>query len=134
MLDQILIPQYCVDSRRIYATGFSNGGYFSHRLACELSDRIAAISAVGGVNGMPTCNPTRPISVLQTHGTTDGVIDYALAPPTVGRAVQQESGTAPGGFRDRPAYGAPHADGPGSPGLCEWRARGAQGKGHRSHR
>lgn len=83
MLDKILIPRYCVDPRRVYATGFSNGGYFSHRLACELSDRIAAISSVAGVNGMPSCNPKRPVSILQTHGTADGVINYNLAPSTV---------------------------------------------------
>ena len=39
----------CVNPARVYATGMSNGGFMSHRLACELSDRIAAIAPVAGV-------------------------------------------------------------------------------------
>ena len=35
-----------VDPHRIYATGISNGGFFSNRLACDLADRIAAIASV----------------------------------------------------------------------------------------
>ena len=34
-----------VDSKRVYATGISNGGMMCYRLAAELSDRIAAIAA-----------------------------------------------------------------------------------------
>ncbi len=94
MLDQVLIPRYCVDTKRVYSSGFSNGGYFSHRLACELSDRIAAIVPVAGVNGMPSCNPSRPVSVLQMHGTSDGVINYNLAPPTVADWVSRNGCTS----------------------------------------
>lgn len=38
-----------VDFTRVYATGMSNGGFFSHRLACEGSDFIAAQAPVAGV-------------------------------------------------------------------------------------
>src|SRR5690349_18796236 len=41
-----LETEMCVDTARIYSTGFSNGGFLSHRLGCELSDRIAAIAPV----------------------------------------------------------------------------------------
>ena len=108
MLDKVLIPQYCVDARRVYATGFSNGGYLSHRLACELSDRIAAISAVGGVNGMPTCKPSRPISILQTHGTADSIINYNLAPPTIQAWVARNGCT--GSSRETFRNGNAHCD------------------------
>jgi polyhydroxybutyrate depolymerase len=37
-----------IDRRRVYATGFSNGATFVHRLGCEVSERIAAIAAVAG--------------------------------------------------------------------------------------
>jgi polyhydroxybutyrate depolymerase len=63
-----------VDSSRIYATGISNGAAMSHRLACELSDRIAAIAAVGGGDQFGITegrNPARPVPVLQIHGTED---------------------------------------------------------------
>ena len=38
----------CVDASRVYATGVSNGGGMVARLACELSDRLAAIAPVAG--------------------------------------------------------------------------------------
>jgi polyhydroxybutyrate depolymerase len=60
-----------VDPKRIYATGMSNGGIMSYRLASELSDRIAAIAPVGGPMGTETCQPTRPVSVIHFHGTDD---------------------------------------------------------------
>ena len=40
--------KYPVDSKRIYATGFSNGGQMSYRVALELSQRIAAIAPMSG--------------------------------------------------------------------------------------
>ncbi len=66
-----------IDLSRVYATGFSNGGMLSQRLACELSDKIAAIASVGGtmVEKISTqCNPERPISVMHIHGTEDRVV------------------------------------------------------------
>jgi len=66
----------CVDDKRIYATGMSNGGFLSHRLACEASDLIAAVAPVAAVNGMETCTPSRPIPVLRFHGTADSLVPY----------------------------------------------------------
>ena len=43
-----------IDSKRVFATGMSNGGIISYRLASELSDRIAAIAPVGGPMGTET--------------------------------------------------------------------------------
>jgi polyhydroxybutyrate depolymerase len=60
-----------VDPRRVFAIGFSNGGKFSYHLACELSDRIAAIAPVACSIGASTCKPTRPVPVLHFHGTID---------------------------------------------------------------
>ena len=42
----------CIDRRRVFATGMSNGGFLSHRLGCELADRMAAIPPVAGVRGI----------------------------------------------------------------------------------
>jgi polyhydroxybutyrate depolymerase len=73
----------CVDLQRVYATGFSNGGFLSHRLACELSDRAAAITTVAGVLGIPeqSCNPERAVPVLQFHGSADLVVPYPGGQP-----------------------------------------------------
>ena len=43
----------CLDGKRIFVTGFSNGGFMSHRIACELADLVAAIAPVSGVLGIP---------------------------------------------------------------------------------
>jgi polyhydroxybutyrate depolymerase len=42
-----LEQDYAVDPKRIYVTGISSGGMMSYRLACELSDKIAAAAPVG---------------------------------------------------------------------------------------
>jgi polyhydroxybutyrate depolymerase len=69
-----------LDPRRVYATGLSNGGAMSHRLACQMAGRIAAIAALGGENQYATtatCAPARPVPVLQIHGTRDPCWRYA---------------------------------------------------------
>jgi polyhydroxybutyrate depolymerase len=60
-----------IDPKRVFATGMSNGGIISYRLASELSDRIAAIAPVGGPMGTETCKPKRSVSVIHFHGTDD---------------------------------------------------------------
>jgi polyhydroxybutyrate depolymerase len=66
-------------------------GFLSHRLACEMSTRIAAIAPVAGVLGTATCNPSRPMSVFQFHGTLDGLVPYngnpSLGFPSVMQAL-----------------------------------------------
>src|SRR5262249_29973353 len=47
VLDQ-LEREYCIDRARVFVTGFSNGAYFSHVLACTHADRFAAIAPVSG--------------------------------------------------------------------------------------
>lgn len=68
----------CIDAKRVYATGMSNGGYMSHLLGCKLADRIAAIAPVAGVLGIlaAECQPSRPISVIHFHGTEDTLVSY----------------------------------------------------------
>jgi polyhydroxybutyrate depolymerase len=73
-----LEADYCVDPKRVFSTGLSNGGFFSYTLACELSDKIAAVAPVAGVLGVApaTCAPSRPVPVLHIHGTGDVVVPY----------------------------------------------------------
>lgn len=68
------------DAKRVYLTGFSNGASMSHRLACEVADRITGIAAVGGANqfaGASACSPSRATPVLQIHGELDPCWPYA---------------------------------------------------------
>jgi len=80
-----LSEEYCVDPRRVYATGMSNGGFISHRLACELSHRIAAVAPVAGVIGVEPedCAPERAVPVLQFHGTDDPLVPYEGGTPVL---------------------------------------------------
>lgn len=66
-----------VDSRRVFATGMSNGGMMSHRLAAELSDRIAAVAPVAGTLCLDTIRPKRPVPVLHFHGSADTIVPIA---------------------------------------------------------
>ncbi|MEW5720229.1 MAG: PHB depolymerase family esterase [Chloroflexota bacterium] len=66
---------YPIDARRVYATGISNGGMMSYRLACELSDKLAAIAPVAGALNVE-CKPVAPISVIAFHGTADQHVLY----------------------------------------------------------
>jgi polyhydroxybutyrate depolymerase len=65
-----------IDLKRIYATGFSNGGIFSYRLACDASDLIAAIAPVSGTQNYPGCQPGEPVSVIDFHGSADENLPY----------------------------------------------------------
>jgi polyhydroxybutyrate depolymerase len=65
-----------IDTKRIYATGMSNGGILSQRLACEAADLFAAVAPVSGTLNFSPCNPSQPISVIEFHGTADQHIPY----------------------------------------------------------
>ncbi len=65
-----------VDSKRVFATGMSNGGMLCYRLAAELSERVAAIAPVAGTMALEEWRPKRPVSVLHFHGTKDGIVLY----------------------------------------------------------
>jgi polyhydroxybutyrate depolymerase len=91
VVDQ-LIATGCVDSTRVYATGVSNGGGMTARLACEMSDRLAAIAPVaGGYATLPPCAPDRPVSVLEVHGTADAAVDYSQVAPFLAQWARIDS-------------------------------------------
>ncbi len=66
----------CIDRRRVYATGMSNGAMLTHRLGCDLADRIRAIGPVGGTEMATTCAPARPLPVMHVHGELDDFVPY----------------------------------------------------------
>lgn len=74
---------YSIDQKRIYSTGMSMGGFMSHRLACQLNDKIAAIASVTGTLVYSQCSPERAFPVMQIHGTADSVVPYSLVPFTM---------------------------------------------------
>jgi polyhydroxybutyrate depolymerase len=76
MLDAIS-RKFRIDSRRVYACGISNGGYFVQRLACELSNRIAAIGVVAATASDAVCSrcaARRGMPVVFFLGTDDPLL------------------------------------------------------------
>lgn len=75
MLDR-LEDSLCIDRRRVFATGMSNGAILSHRLACDLGDRIAAVAPVSGTDMSYGCDPVRPVPVHEVHGSLDSNVPF----------------------------------------------------------
>ncbi len=74
-----LESMYSIDKKRVYATGVSLGGSLVYRIACEMSDRIAAVASVSGLMTDSTlvhCNAERHIPILHMHGTSDFIMSY----------------------------------------------------------
>ncbi len=92
LIDRV-IADYDVDPTRIYITGHSNGAMMTFRLACELSDKIAAAAPYAGALNTDSCSPDSPVpmlimngaddtSVLVSGGTGSGIDDTRVDQPT----------------------------------------------------
>ncbi len=70
--------RYNVDPKRIFIVGHSSGGFMAHRLACELSSRVAGIVSLAGAvwNDAAKCQPSAPVAVLEVHGDADQTVLY----------------------------------------------------------
>jgi polyhydroxybutyrate depolymerase len=68
--------EYAIDPTRVYAVGYSNGGFMSFRLACDLSARIAGVVSLEGAmwKDASRCRPSSPVAVLEVHGSADPTI------------------------------------------------------------
>lgn len=61
-----------IDVARVYAAGFSNGGWMASAVACTLPERFAAVSPVAGIMDFgEQCNPTGAVPMITFHGTAD---------------------------------------------------------------
>jgi poly(3-hydroxybutyrate) depolymerase len=70
----------CIDRRRLYVVGWSNGGTAAVRAACELRDTVAAVVLfAAAVNAERSCTPASTPSVLEIHGTADPLWPYPRA-------------------------------------------------------
>lgn len=99
----------CVDTRRIYATGLSMGGFTTSSLGCQLADRIAAIAPVAGLSDFAWCDPARPVPVIALHGTADPIVAYEGGTGPNARLLPSPDGT---GSAD-PGHQGPDVEGPG---------------------
>jgi polyhydroxybutyrate depolymerase len=68
----------CIDPKRVYLSGHSNGGMMTFKLGCQAADIFAAIAPVAGATPAPgMCHPSRPISVAMIRALQDGSVPYA---------------------------------------------------------
>ena len=66
----------CVDTNRIYVTGYSSRAFLTSTLACVYARRIAAVAPVAGIQNPAGCHPSRPVPVVAFHGTADPFVPY----------------------------------------------------------
>lgn len=63
-----------VDKSRMYIIGYSQGGSFSHRVANELSERVAAVVENGGWMTGKEKLPAKPFPIMSIQSKTDGTV------------------------------------------------------------
>lgn len=71
-----LEAEYSVDRTRVFVAGVSNGAMMAYRFACERADRVTAVGSVAGAVVVDDCQPSRPVSVIELHGTEDPLVPY----------------------------------------------------------
>ena len=76
VLDEIE-RDYRVDRARVYMVGISSGGFMAYRFACEGAARVAGVGSVAGAMTLDACNPARPLSVIEIHGTADPLVPFS---------------------------------------------------------
>ncbi len=68
-----------IDLSRIYATGLSNGGAMTQRIACDAAHVFAAAVPVSfplGLAPFSQCQPSQPIALSHFHGLQDMIAPY----------------------------------------------------------
>ena len=67
---------FCVNGRRVYVAGYSNGAFMASALACSDASKIAAVATVAGIQATSGCHPSRRVPVIAFHGTSDPFVPY----------------------------------------------------------
>jgi polyhydroxybutyrate depolymerase len=76
LVDALITDQH-VDAARVFVTGHSNGAILAQKVGCELADRVASVASVAGaLDNRWSCRPSRPMSLLEIHGTADQNVRY----------------------------------------------------------
>jgi len=71
-----LIQEHNIDPKRVYVTGMSNGAFMTYRLACEITDKIAAIAPVAGTMNFNQCEPSGSMNIIHFHSYLDSNVPY----------------------------------------------------------
>ena len=75
LLEKLKI-ELSINSKKVYATGFSNGGQMAYKLANRFPNKFAAVSAVAGVLQDFPFNPSRKVPIIHFHSYQDLTAPY----------------------------------------------------------
>ena len=92
LIDQVS-AQHKVHPGRVYVTGISAGGIMAHWMGCQAADRVAGVGSVAGAMVLDDCHPSKPVSVIEIHGTNDEEVPYEGG-HTAGGAKQDSPSSA----------------------------------------
>lgn len=76
---KLIQDNYCVDTKHLFANGFSYGGGMSYALACARADVFKAVAIYDGAVLSGCEGGTKPIAYWQMHGLTDGTLGIGPA-------------------------------------------------------
>lgn len=83
------LSAHALDASRVYAAGYSNGGFMAERLACERPELLAGIALVAATlreSLARRCEGPQRLPVLMFNGTSDLITSYTGL-PTLNGAV-----------------------------------------------
>ncbi len=86
--------EFSIDAKRVYVTGFSNGGSMTFRIGNKLADRVAAIAPVASASWADTLSPVRKLSMLYITGTKDPLNPLEGGVPRLAFKKQSDDGKA----------------------------------------
>ena len=106
-----MFDNYCVDTTRVFATGFSFGAMFTNSLAQDLQERLRAVAVYATADyniWLPSAGSGRydaknlPIAWMGVHGKRDGMCDYNRAKTSALPRILKRNGKADanGNFTD----------------------------------
>jgi polyhydroxybutyrate depolymerase len=115
----------CVDSRRVYVAGYSNGAFMASALACTDASKIAAVATVSGIQAPSGCHPSRRVPVVAFHGTKDPFVPYGggIGPAAKKLPAPNGDGTIGSQLNSKSAQGIQQTDLPIPVEEARWAAR-----------
>ena len=116
----LLEENYCIDTSRVFVTGFSFGAMVTNSLAQDFQDRIRAVAvfATADYNIYLPTNKGKPIAWMAVHGKNDGTCQYNRARDSALKRILKNNGKADadGNFTDASAEKPQEVGGSGH--LC----------------
>lgn len=122
-IDQLLTTleeNYCIDTSRVFMTGFSFGAMVTNSMAQDMQDRLRAVAvyATADYNIYLPKNKGLPIAWMAVHGKNDGTCNYNRARDSALKRILKNNGKADeaGNFTDASAEKPKEINGNGH--LC----------------